>query len=53
MSSHRVSRTDHLQIEDDAQENQVSEDALSNAFSPSMEDIISPASQDGQTKVRR
>jgi hypothetical protein len=39
-----------LQIEEDAQENHPSEDGMSDIRSPGTDDIVSPASQDGQTK---
>lgn len=48
-------KADTIQIEDDAQVNQVSEDEGSDIKSPDMEDIASPAteaSQDSQAKVQ-
>lgn len=40
-----------LQIEDDEQENHISEDGLSDIRSPGTDEIVSPASQDGRVKV--
>jgi hypothetical protein len=40
-----------LQIEDDAQENQVSDDNMSDIRSPATDEIVSPASQDSRAKV--
>jgi hypothetical protein len=41
------------QIEDDAQENEVNEDAMSDIRSPGTDDIVSPASHDSRAKVWR
>ena len=41
------------QIEDDAQEDQASEDGMSDIRSPATDDIVSPVSQDGHAKVSR
>jgi hypothetical protein len=40
-----------LQIEEDAQVNHPSDDGMSEIRSPGTDDIVSPASHDGQTKV--
>ncbi|KAF2789677.1 hypothetical protein K505DRAFT_328070 [Melanomma pulvis-pyrius CBS 109.77] len=45
--------TNGTEIEDDEQENEITESALSDTRSPGMDDIVSPASQDGQTKPSR
>jgi len=50
VDSNGTSHTDHTEIEEDAQENHPSEDGMSDIRSPGTDDIVSPASQDGQTK---
>ncbi|CAN9425892.1 unnamed protein product [Alternaria alternata] len=50
VDSNGTSHTDHTEIEEDAQENHPSEDGMSEIRSPGTDDIVSPASQDGQTK---
>ncbi|KAF7446870.1 hypothetical protein PtrSN002B_000863 [Pyrenophora tritici-repentis] len=50
VDSNGTSHTDHTEIEDDAQEDHPSEDGMSDIRSPATDDIVSPVSQDGQTK---
>lgn len=48
VDSNGTCNTDHTEIEDDAQENQVSEDNMSDILSPGTDDIVSPASHDSR-----
>lgn len=50
VDSNGTVHTDHTEIEDDAQVNHISDDAMSDITSPATDDIVSPASQDSQAK---
>ncbi|KAL6705904.1 hypothetical protein ACN47E_006183 [Coniothyrium glycines] len=53
VDSNGTVHTDHTEIEEDAQVNQVGEENSHGIMSPSTDDIVSPASQDGQAKPHR
>ncbi|KAH7086213.1 hypothetical protein FB567DRAFT_527424 [Paraphoma chrysanthemicola] len=53
VDSNGTCNTDHTEIEDDAQENQVSEDGMSDIRSPGTDEIVSPASQDSRAKPNK
>ncbi|KAF1914169.1 hypothetical protein BDU57DRAFT_518995 [Ampelomyces quisqualis] len=53
VDSNGTCTTDHTEIEDDAQENEVGDDNMSDIKSPGTDDIVSPTSLDGRAKPNR
>ncbi|KAH5714176.1 hypothetical protein HBI20_153790 [Parastagonospora nodorum] len=51
VDSNGTVNTDHTEIEDDAQENHVSDDSMSDVRSPGTDDIVSPASQSSRPEM--
>ncbi|KAJ4366158.1 hypothetical protein N0V83_007793 [Neocucurbitaria cava] len=52
VDSNGTNHTDHTEIEDDAQVNQVGEDGMTDIRSPATDEIVSPASQHSQPRPR-